>query len=84
MTEGGIRVGAILRWPGGTAPVRLSNLPSQFHDWMPTFAGLAGVAPPVNADGTSLVPTITGEGEQKEPQVYIEYFQPQSENPGLP
>ncbi len=82
--EGGIRVGAILRWPGGTAPVRISNLPSQFHDWMPTFAELAGVAAPANADGTSLVPEITGEGEQKEPQVYIEYFQPSQKTPEYP
>ena len=82
--EGGIRVGAVLRWPGGTAPIRISNLPSQFHDWMPTFAELAGVAAPAVADGTSLVPTITGNGQQKEPQVYIEYFQPNQKTPSYP
>ncbi len=84
VTEGGIRVGAVLRWPGGTAPIRLSNLPSQFHDWLPTFANLAGVAAPAAADGTSLAPTITGNGEQKEPQVYIEYLQPNQKTPNYP
>ncbi|MDP4626119.1 MAG: sulfatase-like hydrolase/transferase [Akkermansiaceae bacterium] len=71
--EGGIRVGAILRWQGTAAPGTVSHLPSQFHDWMPTFCELAGFLPPARADGTSLVPTITGKGKQKTPQVYIEY-----------
>lgn len=71
--EGGIRVGALVRWPGGAAGQRVSDVPSQFHDWMPTFAELAGVAAPARCDGTSLVPTITGRGEQKAPQVYVEY-----------
>ncbi len=79
--EGGIRVGAVLRWPGHTADTKVCNLPSQFHDWMPTFAELGGVASPAIADGTSLVPAITGEGDQKEPQVYIEYFQSGQETP---
>lgn len=72
--EGGIRVGAVVRWPGGAAGDRVSQVPSQFHDWMPTFAELAGVAAPARCDGTSLVPTITGEGEQPTPRVYVEYF----------
>jgi arylsulfatase A-like enzyme len=71
--EGGIRVGAIVRWPGGAAGNRVSELPSQFHDWMPTFAELAGVAAPARCDGTSLVPTITQRGVQKPPQLYVEY-----------
>lgn len=71
--EGGIRVGAILRWTGTAAPGTVSNLPSQFHDWMPTFCELAGHLPPARADGTSLAPTITGKGSQQIPQVYVEY-----------
>ncbi len=79
--EGGIRVGAILRWPGHISEARVSDLPSQFHDWMPTFAELGQVPTPAVADGTSLVPSIIGKGEQKEPQVYIEYFQPTDKTP---
>ncbi|MGB7325062.1 MAG: sulfatase-like hydrolase/transferase [Rubripirellula sp.] len=71
--EGGIRVGAIARWPGGVAGNRISQSPSQFHDWMPTFTQLAGVAAPARCDGTSLVPTLTGKGEQEPSQVYVEY-----------
>lgn len=71
--EGGIRVGALVRWPGGAPANRISNLPCQSHDWMPTFAEFAGVGAPARCDGTSLVPTITGRGVQKTPQVYVEY-----------
>ncbi len=71
--EGGIRVGALLRWPGGAAGKRVSELPCQAHDWMATFAELAGVAAPAVCDGTSLVPTITGRGGQTTPQVYVEF-----------
>jgi len=71
--EGGIRVGALVRWPGGAPAGRVSDSPSQFHDWMPTFAELAGVAAPARADGVSLVPTLSGRGIQKPSRVYVEY-----------
>ncbi|WP_367874586.1 sulfatase-like hydrolase/transferase [Luteolibacter sp. Populi] len=71
--EGGVRVGAIVRAPGLIPAGRTSNAPAQFHDWMPTFAELAGVPVPARADGVSLVPLLTGKGVQKPSQVYIEY-----------
>jgi arylsulfatase A-like enzyme len=73
LLEGGIRVGAIARWPDFIAPDSTRDIPSQFHDWMPTFAELGGVAAPARADGTSLLPTIARMGSQKDPQVYVEY-----------
>lgn len=81
--EGGIRTGAILRWPGTATPGTVSNLPSQFHDWMPTFCELAGFLPPARTDGTSLAPTITGKGTQQIPQVYVEY-ENKSKTPDYP
>jgi arylsulfatase A-like enzyme len=33
---------------------------------MPTFAELAGIKPPTPVDGLSLVPTLTGKGEQNQ------------------
>ena len=72
--EGGIRVGAIVRWPGGVPAGRVSNLPCGFWDWMPTFAQLGGVPAPARSDGVSLVPTLTGLGAQQRPTVYLEYF----------
>lgn len=73
LLEGGIRVGALVRWPAGAPAGRVSDSPSQFHDWMPTFAELAGVAVPARADGVSLVPTLSGKGEQKPSSIYVEY-----------
>src|SRR5688572_2149371 len=73
--EGGIRVGALARWPAGIAANRISNLPCQFHDWLPTFAELAGVPAPAKCDGVSLVPTLVNAGVQKAPQVYVEYYE---------
>ena len=73
--EGGIRVGALARWPGKIPRGRISQEPGQFHDWLPTFAEVAGVAPPARTDGVSLVPTLTGKGAQTPSRVYVEYFQ---------
>jgi arylsulfatase A-like enzyme len=36
--EGGIREGAIVRWPGKIPAGQVSETPSQFQDWMPTLA----------------------------------------------
>ena len=73
--EGGIRVGALARWPGTIPHGRVSQEPSQFHDWLPTFAELAGVPAPARTDGVSLVPTLTGKGARTPSRVYVEYFQ---------
>jgi len=35
---------------------------------------VAGVAAPARCDGVSLVPALTGKGEQRTPRVYVEYF----------
>lgn len=72
--EGGIRVGAVARWPAGIPGNRVSESPSQFHDWLPTFAELAGVAAPARTDGVSLVPTLSGVGSQDPSTVYVEYY----------
>lgn len=46
-----------------------------FHDWLATFAAMAGVPAPARSDGVSLIPTLTGQGEQKPATVYVEYAQ---------
>lgn len=71
--EGGIRMPALAWWKGTIAANRIDNTPSQFHDWMATFCDVAGVPAPARCDGVSLLPTLTGKGEQSEGLVYIEY-----------
>jgi arylsulfatase A-like enzyme len=71
--EGGLREPTLVRWPGGIAAGQVSAQPSQFHDWMATFAELAGTTVPARSDGVSLLPTLTGVGQQREGIVYSEY-----------
>ncbi|WP_236620994.1 sulfatase-like hydrolase/transferase [Rhodopirellula sallentina] len=71
--EGGIRMPTLAWWKGTVAANRIDSTPSQFHDWMATLCDVAGVPAPARCDGVSLLPTLTGEGEQAESLVYIEY-----------
>ena len=71
--EGGMRVPAVVRWPG-VVPSGISLNASQFQDWMATFADVAGVPVPSRCDGVSLLPTLTGHADQQKPGiVYAEY-----------
>lgn len=71
--EAGLRVPAIVRWPGKIKKNSQSTAPSQFQDWMPTLAEMAGAEAPSRSDGVSILPTLTGAGTQREGQVYCEY-----------
>ncbi|MBS1607123.1 MAG: sulfatase-like hydrolase/transferase [Bacteroidetes bacterium] len=71
--EGGVRVPAIVRWPGHVAASRALKMPAIAYDWAPTFIGLSGQPPPERMDGVSLLPALTGKGVQQDPTVYIEY-----------
>ncbi len=72
--EGGLRVPTIAWWPGHIPPGRTSSQPCQSHDWLATFATLAGMPAPARSDGVSLLPMLTGSGEQRKGTVYSEYF----------
>lgn len=71
--EGGLRVPAIVRWPKFIPKKRMTTEPSQFHDWLATFADVAGAEVPSSSDGVSILPTLTGKGEQMPGQIYCEY-----------
>lgn len=71
--EGGLRVPAIVRWPKFVPKNRKTVSPSQFHDWLATFADAAGAEIPSSSDGVSLLPDLTGAGTQREGQIYCEY-----------
>jgi len=71
--EGGIREPSLAWWPGTIPAGTTTSLPSQFHDWMATFAKAAKAEPPARTDGVSLLPTLTTVGSQRDTQVYVEY-----------
>lgn len=64
--EGGIHMPAVAYWPGTIAPGSVSNYRTDLADFMATAAELAGAEAPVGIDGTSLVPTLTGQGHQRQ------------------
>ena len=73
--EGGVREPTIAWWPGRVPAGTVSDVVSGFWDWMPTLANVAGLVPPAQADGVSLLPTLTGVGRQRSRgYVYGEYF----------
>lgn len=68
LTEGGLRVPCIARWPAHIRPGRESDEKLAFWDFMPTFAELAGIDPPTPIDGISFVPTLLESSEQEHHQ----------------
>lgn len=74
LTEGGIRVPFIARWPGKIPANKTSTEMISFQDMMPTFAHLAGVKIPENMDGISVVNAFMGkEQKEKHPFLYWDY-----------
>ncbi len=72
--DGGLRVPCLVYAPGIAQPGSINQTPSQFHDWMATFAELAGVPTPMRCDGVSLLPLLRGAPETASPGiVYAEY-----------
>lgn len=72
--EGGLRVPMIICWPGHIKPGRVSDLLWYFPDVLPTLAELAGVAPPPDIDGISIVPELLGEDVVGRKQPQHEFF----------
>jgi arylsulfatase A-like enzyme len=62
LLEGGLRVPAIVRWPGLSRPGTSSDGQIMTMDWLPTFVGAAGNAgrAPFQTDGVDIRPAIAG------------------------
>ncbi len=60
LTEGGIRVPFLARWPGHIRPGSTNRLPVAFWDVLPTFAEIAGAPTPRGLDGISFAPSLFG------------------------
>jgi arylsulfatase A-like enzyme len=70
--EGGLRVPALVRWPGRVKPGSISDTPIISPDIYPTVLEAAGVkiGPRQVVDGRSLVPLLTGAAPLKRPGLY--------------
>ena len=76
--EGGIRVPFIARYPKKIKAGQKSDHISAFWDMMPTFSELtnATIPPSVQTDGISMLPTLLGEGKQKDHEyLYWEFHE---------
>jgi arylsulfatase A-like enzyme len=55
----------IARWPGVVKPNTTSDHVSAFWDFLPTVTEILGAETPAKLDGLSILPTLTGKGDQK-------------------
>ena len=69
VSERGLRVAFMVRWPGKIANGRTEALTS-FVDFLPTAIELAGGIAPSNLDGKSLIPVLTGQTSENHDYVY--------------
>jgi arylsulfatase A-like enzyme len=62
LLEGGLRIPAIIRWPGHITPGTVADQVSISMDWVPTLLQAAGATadPAYPLDGISLLPSLTG------------------------
>jgi arylsulfatase A-like enzyme len=73
--EGGIRVPTIISWQGKVAEGKESNFPFAFWDYLPTFADILQTDIKGETDGVSILPTLLGEGKQRERDYFYFEFQ---------
>lgn len=73
--EGGVRVPAIVRWPGVTKAGKVCDEPIMTIDYFPTFLEIAGVEQPraVTVDGRSLTPLFSDVHAKLDRNLYWHY-----------
>jgi arylsulfatase A-like enzyme len=73
--DGGIRVPAIVRWPGHVAPGTETAAPVIGYDLLPTLAALAGAVVPGDRpiDGEDVSPLLRGEAFRRKRPLYWEF-----------
>ena len=60
MYEGGLRVPTMAVWKNKIVPNAQTNTPGLMMDLLPTFCEVAGITPPKDIDGKSLLSTMLG------------------------
>lgn len=73
--EGGIRVPMIVRMPGTVPAGEESGQVWSMWDFLPTAAELAGVEPPEDIDGISMVNALYGQSQQDPEYLYWEFHE---------
>ena len=73
--EGGIRVPMIVRMPGTVPAGEESGQVWSMWDFLPTAAELAGVEPPEDIDGISMVNALYGQPQQDPEYLYWEFHE---------
>ena len=73
--EGGIRVPAIIRWPGHVTPGSESDAPLIGYDLLPTLASVAGLSVPDDRpiDGEDFSPVLEGRPFVRDRPLYWEF-----------
>lgn len=71
LTDGGVRVPFIARWPGSIKAGSVSGHISGFQDFLPTTAELAGVKMTSVCDGISFMPTLLGKNSRQKEHPYL-------------
>ena len=75
LTDGGIRVPLIARWPGHVPSGRTTDFVCALYDMLPTFADLADITVPIKVDGQSILPTLLGQRQAEHEFLYWEFFE---------
>lgn len=75
LTEGGIRVPFLARWPGTVPAGVVEPSPVHFQDLFATACSLAGTAAPAGLDSRDLLPTLRGEGPPPEAPLHWEFHE---------
>jgi arylsulfatase A-like enzyme len=74
LSEGGIRVPLIIRWPGKVKPAALCSEPVVTMDFVPTFLDAVGVNYPKSQfDGETLLPLLTQTGKPSRDAIYFHF-----------
>jgi arylsulfatase A-like enzyme len=76
LLEGGLRIPAIVRWPGRVAAGSVSEQVMISMDWMPTLLALAGTQPDpaYPPDGENLLPVVTGRASPHPRKLFWRYY----------
>ncbi|PAW76063.1 MAG: N-acetylgalactosamine-6-sulfatase [Pedosphaera sp. Tous-C6FEB] len=76
LTDGGIRVPFLARWPGKIKPGVSAHV-GWFADLLATACAVSGAPVPSPTDGVSLLPTLLGkpEAQAKHPHLYWEFHE---------